>query len=218
MIILKHAGSLSYTISTIRTTTYCYCEKKLWKTIFCKGRGSQDRERRGGYVSTNGRWEGMLGVAASLLAVVQMQQLQAMLGPAVHRGKGMTYNFGNNVQCECVASTMLEELRKRIQNCCATLRRSRNERNVKRCWLKSLTGFKLCARATTCNKVYKRMQHVSSNNVGSCWPGKLCPFAQGFTWQKRRKKRVTGLNRQEDSPETSSRLSVMPWGAKRMPA
>ena len=27
----------------------------------------------------------------------QMQQLPAMLGPAVHRGKGMTYNFGNNV-------------------------------------------------------------------------------------------------------------------------
>ena len=35
----------------------------------------------------------MLGVAACVLAVVckQMQQLQAMLGPAVHRGKGMTY-------------------------------------------------------------------------------------------------------------------------------
>ena len=35
----------------------------------------------------------MLGVAAFLLAVVckQMQQLHAMLGPAVHRGKGMTY-------------------------------------------------------------------------------------------------------------------------------
>ena len=32
----------------------------------------------------------MLGVAASVLAVVrkQMQQLQAMLGPAVYRGKG----------------------------------------------------------------------------------------------------------------------------------
>ena len=60
--------------------------------------------------------------------------------------------------------------------------------NVGSCWLKSLTGFKLCARATTCNKVYKRTQHVSSNNVGSCWPGKLCPFARGFTWQKRRKK------------------------------
>ena len=40
--------------------------------------------------SPNERWEGMLGVAASVLAVVwkQMQQLPAMLGPAVHRGKG----------------------------------------------------------------------------------------------------------------------------------
>ena len=90
---------------------------------------------------------------------------------------------------------MLEKLRKRIQNCCATLRRSRNNRNVGRCWFKSLTGFKLCTRATTCNKVDKRTQLVSSNNVGSCWPGKLCPFARGLTWQKRRKIRVTGLNR-----------------------
>ena len=89
----------------------------------------------------------------------------------------------------------------------------------KKCWeMFGSKGFKRCARATTCNKVYKRTQHVSSNNVRSCWPGKLCPFARGFTWQKRRKKRVTGLNRQEDSPKTSSRLSVMPWGAKRIPA
>ena len=88
----------------------------------------------------------------------------------------------------------------------------------KKCWemlAQSLTGFKLCAHAT-CNKEYKRTQHVSSNNVGSCWPGKLCPFARGFTWQKRRKKRVTSLHRQEDSPKTSSRLSVIPWGAKRI--
>ena len=89
----------------------------------------------------------------------------------------------------------------------------------KKCWemlAQSLTGFKLCAHATTSNKVYKRTQHVSSNNVGSCWPGKLCPFARGFTWQKRRKKRVTSLHRQEDSPKTSSRLSVIPLGAKRI--
>ena len=64
-----------------------------------------------------------------------------------------------------MAPTMLEELCKRIQHCCATLRRSRNERNVGSCWLKSLTGFKLCA--TTCNRVCKRTQHVTSNNVAS---------------------------------------------------
>ena len=43
---------------------------------------------------------------------------------------------------------------------------------------KSLTGFKLCA--TTCNRVWKRTQHVTSNNVGSCWPTLLLPFARGF--------------------------------------
>ena len=51
---------------------------------------------------------------------------------------------------------MLEELCKRIQHCCATLRRSRNKRTVGSCWLKSLTGFKLCA--TTRNNI---QQHAT---------------------------------------------------------
>ena len=56
-------------------------------TILNTGNGEEDTRRPTGW------WEGMLGVAASVLAVEckQMQQLQAMLGPAVHRGKGMTY-------------------------------------------------------------------------------------------------------------------------------
>ena len=33
--------------------------------------------------------------------------------------------------------------------------------------------------ATTCNRVCKRTQHVSSNNVGNCWPSMLRPFALG---------------------------------------
>ena len=44
----------------------------------------------------------------------------------------------------------------RIQHCCATLRRSRNKTNVGSCWLKSLTGFKLCA--TTRNNI---QQHAT---------------------------------------------------------
>ena len=60
-----------------------------------------------------------------------------------------------------------------------TLWRSRNKRNVGSCWLKSLTGFKLCA--TTCNRECKRTQHVTSNNVGSCWPTMLRPFARGLS-------------------------------------
>ena len=45
---------------------------------------------------------------------------------------------------------------KRIQHCCATLRQSRNKTNVGSCWLKSLTGFKLCA--TTRNNI---QQHAT---------------------------------------------------------
>ena len=70
---------------------------------------------------------------------------------------------------------MLEELCKRIQHCCATLRWSRNKSSVGRCGLKSLTGFKFCA--TTCNRVCKLTQHVTSNNAGSCLLTVLRPTA-----------------------------------------
>ena len=31
---------------------------------------------------------------------------------------------------------------------------------------------------TTCDRVFKRTQHVTSNNVGSCWPTTLRPIAR----------------------------------------
>ena len=34
---------------------------------------------------------------------------------------------------------------------------------------------------TTCNRVCKRTQHVTSNNAGSCGPTMLHPFARGLT-------------------------------------
>ena len=34
---------------------------------------------------------------------------------------------------------------------------------------------------TTCNSVCKRTQHITSNNVGSCWPTILRPFARGLS-------------------------------------
>ena len=75
---------------------------------------------------------------------------------------------------------MLEELCKRIQHCCATLRRSRNKRNVGSCWVKSLTGFKLCA--TTRNNI---QQHATrcANERNVQHPTKLRPFARGFRIQ-----------------------------------
>ena len=86
--------------------------------------------------------------------------------------------------------------------------------NVRSCWLKSLTGFKLCARATTCNKVYKRTQHVSSNNVGSCWPRKLSSFARGFTWQKRRKTRDNWLKQARGLPRDFQPIVCNALGCK----
>ena len=65
-----------------------------------------------------------------------------------------------------MAPTMLEELCKRIQHCWATLRRSRNKRNVGSCWLKSLTGFKLCA--TTSNNMQQGLQTDATCNIQQC--------------------------------------------------
>ena len=66
----------------------------------------------------------------------------------------------------CAAPTMLEELCKRIQHCCATLLRSRKKRNVVGSNVRRV-GFKLCAATTptTCNSMCKRTQIITSNNV-----------------------------------------------------
>ena len=63
----------------------------------------------------------------------------------------------------------------------------------KNCWEllgQNLTSFKLCAtslnntqrHATICNRMCKRTQHVTSHNVGNCWPN-WRPFEWGFTWK-----------------------------------
>ena len=86
-----------------------------------------------------------------------------------------------------VCSLQAKAACKRIQHCCATLRRSRNKRNVGSCWLKSLTGFKLfwtTRNNLTSNNMQQGVQtdaHVTSKNVGSCWPTMLRPFARGLT-------------------------------------
>lgn len=114
----------------------------------------------------------------------QMQQLPTMLGTTVHRAKDVTHkDFVKQCQCACVASTMLEELCKPIEHCCATLRRLRKKRNFRSSWLKSLTDFKLRSttpnntqpHVTTCSRVCRRTQHVTPN-VGSCLLTTLRPF------------------------------------------
>ena len=99
-----------------------------------------------------------------------------MLAPAVQRGEDTNHKTW---RCTCVAPTMLEELWKWIQHCCAKLGRSQNKRNVGSCWVKTLIGFKLCT--TPCNRECKRTQHVTSSNIESCWPTMLRPFARVFS-------------------------------------
>ena len=106
-------------------------------------------------------------------------------GIALHSGKNTTLKTcclqGGHVLCTCVAPAMLEELCKRIQHCCATLRRSRNKRNVgKFDWFQTLRNNSQ-QHATTCNRVCKQTQHLTSNNVGSCGPPMLRPFGGGLT-------------------------------------
>ena len=59
----------------------------------------------------------------------------------------------------CWIACVLAVVCKRMQHCCATLRRSRSKRNVGSFWLKSVTGFKLCA--TTRNNI---QQHATRSN------------------------------------------------------
>ena len=63
---------------------------------------------------------------------------------------------------------MLEVVCKRIQHCCATLRRSRYNRNGGSCWLYSLTGFKLCATTPT-NNMQQGVQTDATFIIQQCW-------------------------------------------------
>ena len=84
-----------------------------------------------------------------------------------------------------MAPTMLEDPCTQIQHYCATLRRSRNKRNVGHCWLISLTGFKLCTTTTSNAQQHatgcangRNTQHPT--NAGSCCPTMLHSFAWGL--------------------------------------
>ena len=71
-----------------------------------------------------------------------------------------------------VCSLQAKAACKRIQHCCATLRRSRNKRNVGSCWLKRLTGFKLFATTRnnlTSNNMQQGVQTDATCNIQQCW-------------------------------------------------
>ena len=51
---------------------------------------------------------------------------------------------------------------------------------------------------TTCNWVCKRTQHVTSNNVESCWPAMLRPFARGVIKINYEKKKLKNKHHKND--------------------
>ena len=74
---------------------------------------------------------------------------------------------------------MLEELCKRIQHRCTTLRRSRNKRNVGSCWLKNLTGFKLYV--ATSNNTQQGVQTDATCSIQHCCAARGLIFTQDVT-------------------------------------
>ena len=120
---------------------------------------------------TNGRGQQCLEFLTSVLAVecTRMQQLPSMLVPAVHCGKDTTHKTLKTM-CNLRAwpqQLMLEEVCKRIQHCCATLRRSQKKRNVGSCWLKTLFANKFASVWTQS----KGCRSGESARLPPMWPG-----------------------------------------------
>ena len=130
----------------------------------------------------------MLGVVVCVLAVVckRMQRLPTMLGPAVHRERIQPISL-----CKpCVMSVRgPNNVGRAVKTDATLLRYALAITEQKKCWELLAEKFDrfqtLCNNTqqhpTTCNRVCKRTQHVTSNNAGSCWPTMLHPFAWGFT-------------------------------------
>ena len=124
------------------------------KTIYKRGRGQQCLQ----FLTS------MLPVECTL-----MQQLPSMLGPAVHCWKDTTHKSLKSM-CNLRAwpqQLMLEEVCKRIQHCCATLRRSQNKRTVGSCWLTNLLANKFASVWTRS----KGWRSDESARLPLMWPG-----------------------------------------------
>ena len=135
----------------------------------------------------------MLGVAACVLAVMceQMQQLPTMLGPTVHRGKDTTYKSLWTIRNE---RAWPQQCWKSCPNGSNIVALRFGDHGTKE--MLGVVGWKVWPvsnfaqqHPATCNRVCKRAQHVTSHNVGSCWPTTLRLFAQGFRQRRRLRKR-----------------------------
>ena len=129
----------------------------------------------------------MLGVVVCVLAVVckRTQQLPTMLGPAVHRGKDTTISLCKHCVMRVRSPNNVGRI---VQTDPTLLRYASTITEQKKCWELLSEKFdrfqSLCnnkqQHPTSYNRVYKRTQHVTSNNVGSWWPTMMRLFAWGF--------------------------------------
>ena len=111
-----------------------------------------------------------------------MQQLPTMLGTTVYCGKDTTRK---TLETTCNARAWPQQFWMSCANGSNIVALRVGDHRTKE--MLGVVGSKvwpvqtLCSNsqqhATTCNRVCKRTQHVTSNKVGRCWPTMLRPFA-----------------------------------------
>ena len=125
----------------------------------------------------------MLAVVACVLAVVckRMQQLPTMLDLQCIVGRTQLISLCNS----CVMSVRgPNNVGRAVQIDPTLLRYASAITEQKKCWeflAEKFDRFQTLLnnsqqKATTYHRVCKRMQHLTSNNFGSCWPTMLRPF------------------------------------------
>ena len=115
-----------------------------------------------------------LGVAGSAVTVVckEMQQLPTICRPAVYCGKDTTQK---TLEVMCNVHAWSQHCWRSCANGCNIVALCFGDHGTKD------TVGSCCT--TTCNRVCKQVQHVTSNDARSCWPTMLRPFAWGLTFK-----------------------------------
>ena len=112
-----------------------------------------------------------------------IQTKLTMLGPAVHRGKDTIHNT-----LETICNARAWRKGRAVQTDPTLLRYASATTEQKKCWellAETFDRFQTLRNntqqhPTTCNRVCKRTQHVTSNNVGSCWANKVASDCMGL--------------------------------------
>ena len=109
------------------------------------------------------------------------------MGPAVHRGKDTRHKSLVNNAFLSVRGP--NSVGKAVQTDPTLLRYASAITKQKKCWellAEKFDWFQTLHNNTqqhpsTCNRVCKRTQHVTTDNIGSCWAKMLRPFARSLS-------------------------------------